>query len=761
MDRSTKLGRLAGYLYRLYLTLDRLGSKRTCDAFTSTHDRKAQAISDVHVINLDRERKRWCRIRDELERLSCLSGTRLSALAHRNSAVDARNLSSSFSPTLVRPDYSLADYLFVEPRPDLPDDRAARIQHVRMTRQEIAVALSHIQVWKRIASGDSQFALVLEDDIYFRREFARTLGVAWDDLKRIRNAGSSIDMLYLSYEEAKIEPGKEWVSDVVYRPSRGLWQLSGYVLSKQGARNLLQLLPVRGPVDLWVNHQFTKLEVYATRSSIIDQRKDLQSTNSYSILPVLTKLGLLTDKEPELFEPRDLPTPVIAFGPEGAGQTSLAMALSMLGYRCCSDVERLPQSEHEKLFAGTDNRIFDAYVNIGSLEPSDYRRLGNMYPDSKFIDVTKNHSLIRVRDSEQSAWQVPFIGDCENFRRLEVRSVLSQASADVLLMPKRCSDPWKQLSDFLNCSPPSLRYPELEDHGFRPLSLETTPPQRRGAPRSVNLERDSSPWIVEESEDWNGVPLGQDDGDASSTRTEEITFESSEAFAQSSWALREDTFPSNLALFDRDNFTAMEEDLAQLTLREESSSVRDYTSASLCSQNQYCHGSFSAVVKAATGSGVVTGIFLHRNSPRQEIDVEILGRDTTKMLVNVYYNPGQEGTQLEYGYRGTPALIDLGFDAADDLHEYTIKWSVTKMRWLVDGRVVHVRNNWNPTPIPHLPMQFNVNLWSSRSEELVGAVQDKALPAHSYVKRIVTCSESVSSGKQDVAYHASGGLFRY
>jgi hypothetical protein len=64
----------------------------------------------------------------------------------------------------------------------------------------------------------------------------------------------------------------------------------------------------------------------------------------------------------------------------------------------------------------------------------------------------------------------------------------------------------------------------------------------------------------------------------------------------------------------------------------------------------------------------VTGLFLHRNGPRQEIDIEFLGRDTTRMFVNVFYDPGIPGTKLEYGYRGTPTVIDLGFDASKTFH---------------------------------------------------------------------------------------------
>ncbi len=141
-------------------------------------------------------------------------------------------------------------------------------------------------------------------------------------------------------------------------------------------------------------------------------------------------------------------------------------------------------------------------------------------------------------------------------------------------------------------------------------------------------------------------------------------------------------------------------------------------------------------MKPARVPGLITGVFLHRNSPRQEIDIEFLGKDATKLLANVYYNPGDEGTRLEYGYRGAPTLIDLGFDASRGFHRYEIEWCATSIRWRVDGRLAYERVNWDPTPVPHLPMQFNVNLWHSRSEELAGRLAGGALPAHTEVRAI-------------------------
>ena len=52
-------------------------------------------------------------------------------------------------------------------------------------------------------------------------------------------------------------------SKSLFRPIRGLWWLSGYVLTPRGATKLLDALPIKGPVDQWMNHQFGRLDVYA------------------------------------------------------------------------------------------------------------------------------------------------------------------------------------------------------------------------------------------------------------------------------------------------------------------------------------------------------------------------------------------------------------------------------------------------------------------------------------------------------------------
>lgn len=86
-------------------------------------------------------------------------------------------------------------------------------------------------------------------------------------------------------------------------------------------------------------------------------------------------------------------------------------------------------------------------------------------------------------------------------------------------------------------------------------------------------------------------------------------------------------------------------------------------SGSLASAQSFTHGRFEARIRAAAGPGLITGFSLHRGSPRQEIDIEFVGSRPAQMVTNVYFNPGEEGSALEFGYRGTPFWIDLGFKA--------------------------------------------------------------------------------------------------
>ena len=736
MNRRKNPGPILRIAYRLILGHRWLARGPRCRTFRKDSTPDTHQIQGIYVINLDRQVKRWIHMQRELHHLRDHNGRPLKEMTTRFPAIDATHEADTHNPSEIMTSYTLADQLFVEPHPSLPSIQNHENQHIQMSKQEIAVASSHVAVWRLVITGDHPYVLVVEDDVYFRRRFASVLDQAWADLLYAVSTPSDLDLLYLSYEEAKSGAAKEHVSEYLFRPLRGLWNLSGYVLSRKGANKLLDLLPVRGPVDLWINHHFNKLDVFATSTSIVEQRWDYRSDNSYSILPVLSRRGVLTQERPSLFKTPRLSSPVFAAGPTGTGLTSLAMALSMLGYRCCSDITELPKLEHENLFRRRTRRIFDAYVNIGSLT-MDFCRLLRLYPNAKIIVTTVDENDHTKEDRTERGVVPP--SQCLPSERSSppitaalVRQ-LRQLSKNVLLLPTTERNRWTRLCLFLDCHAPASPYPNSPDRPPRRLSTQTSTGNHR--PTSLDrLKFDKSPWIAPSKRGWRGISL---DELAVNSPQGTVAVKRPGLSDVAPWRLLDDTFPSNLALFRPDNFMVAGGNIGILALRKEGTYVRDYTSASLCSRKAYQYGHFEAVIRPAGIPGVVTGMFLHRNSPRQEIDIEFIGRDTTKLLVNVYYNPGGEGAKFDYGYRGTPALIDLGFDASTDFHSYRMEWSPTLLCWFVDGRVVHERTNWNPTPIPCLPMHFYINLWPSRSRRLVGRLSDEDLPGHSHFKAVV------------------------
>lgn len=197
-----------------------------------------------------------------------------------------------------------------------------------------------------------------------------------------------------------------------------------------------------------------------------------------------------------------------------------------------------------------------------------------------------------------------------------------------------------------------------------------------------------------------------------------------------------ETFPGNLAAFAQEGLIRDEEGTHLLIEKAATTGGRPYRSGAFASARSFGHGRFEAEIRAAPGSGLVTGLFLHRDAPRQEIDVELAGSDPRALLVNVYFNPGDEGTAMAFGYRGAPCRIDLGFDATEDFHRYAIDWRPGLIAWSVDGRIVHERAGWDPTPLPHLPMRLYANLWAPRSENLAGRIDEKALPARATFRNL-------------------------
>src|SRR5438094_3491971 len=204
MNLSTPLLARAKLLHSIMLKSRRLLPRQQSHTFGPSTESEPHRIGRIYVINLDRQPDRWAEVSRELNQVLDSSRAALTKRAVRYPAVDARSFAQ---PPLegedVDPFYTLGDQLFVEPQPRALPERLELDRPIRMSQPEVAVARSHIAVWRQIAVGGHAYALVLEDDIWFQRGFARHLDRSWAEMDGEGGDAQRFDILYLSYKEVK------------------------------------------------------------------------------------------------------------------------------------------------------------------------------------------------------------------------------------------------------------------------------------------------------------------------------------------------------------------------------------------------------------------------------------------------------------------------------------------------------------------------------------------------------------------------------
>jgi hypothetical protein len=293
---------------------------------------------------------------------------------------------------------------------------------------------------------------------------------------------------------------------------------------------------------------------------------------------------------------------------------------------------------------------------------------------------------------------------------------------------------WEDICGLLALAKPAEAFPAGAPREFRVFRDGRSPSvgDRRTQKERDRWPMDDSPWVLPSSCRWRPTEKGKR---LAHSAVRPIV-EASLTEASASFPGITETFPGNLASFAPDNLEFGDEGV-RVVVDTAEAGLRPFRSGAFASVHSFTHGRFQAEIRAAAGPGIVTGFFLHRGSPRQEIDIEFAGSDPRRMLTNVFFNPGDDGAAMAFGYRGSPCWIDLGFDTTENFHEYAIDWRADRVTWIVDGKIVHERASWDPTPIPHLGMRVHANLWVPRSQELAGRINERTLPASAGIRNLV------------------------
>lgn len=138
-----------------------------------------------------------------------------------------------------------------------------------------------------------------------------------------------------------------------------------------------------------------------------------------------------------------------------------------------------------------------------------------------------------------------------------------------------------------------------------------------------------------------------------------------------------------------------------LTIDKDSSGQYNYSAAEYRTKDFYSYGYYETSMKAIKNDGVVSSFFTYTgpsdNNPWDEIDIEVLGKDTTKVQFNYYTN----------GVGNHEYMYDLGFDASEGFHTYGFLWKPDSITWYVDGKAVYSAYD----NIPSTPGKIMMNVW--------------------------------------------------
>ncbi len=151
--------------------------------------------------------------------------------------------------------------------------------------------------------------------------------------------------------------------------------------------------------------------------------------------------------------------------------------------------------------------------------------------------------------------------------------------------------------------------------------------------------------------------------------------------------------------------TSLENGMLSLTIDKDHSGKYNYSGAEYRTNDFYSYGYYETSMQAIKNDGVVSSFFTYTgpsdNNPWDEIDIEILGKDTTKVQLNYYTN----------GVGGHEVMYDLGFDASQGFHTYGFDWQPDYIAWFVDGKEVYRTPANESGNIPKTPGKIMMNTW--------------------------------------------------
>lgn len=233
-------------------------------------------VQDVVVIHMDKRKDRYRKFKRESKRIKLTDGTLFDKI-RIHKAIDGTKVRKKRRKDFI-PEYNFKSWYDINPEPRWKDVKDKNKKMIMSSGPEIGISLSHLGVWKDIVKKKTPYTLILEDDFTIDIGFQNNFKESWNDLPK------DFDLFYLSYLPSSDGFKYDLYKNNLLKIHKGIWWLSGYILSYEGAKKLVDNFPVIGVTDMWINHIIPNMNVYATRTLLIGQRINMKSDNVYSFI---------------------------------------------------------------------------------------------------------------------------------------------------------------------------------------------------------------------------------------------------------------------------------------------------------------------------------------------------------------------------------------------------------------------------------------------------------------------------------------------
>ncbi|MBE7184210.1 MAG: family 16 glycosylhydrolase [Methylobacterium mesophilicum] len=156
---------------------------------------------------------------------------------------------------------------------------------------------------------------------------------------------------------------------------------------------------------------------------------------------------------------------------------------------------------------------------------------------------------------------------------------------------------------------------------------------------------------------------------------------------------------------------------------------RDNACAEVQTKQRFSYGTYEARTRTSAASGLNAAFFTYigpaNGQPHDEIDFEAITRDTSRIDVNTYVNGKPNNGSKVPVVGGT----DGGFN------DYAFVWEPDRIRWYVNGQLVHETKPG--TPLPANDQKIFFSLWGTEKlTDWMGAFAAPEKPVTFEIERV-------------------------